>query len=93
MITNIIMCTIVIFLGALVLFVDKKGCDASFFDIETTNCMRGFWSLIVLIVHVPSLYHNTIQDVLGSFAYIGVSFFFMTSSYGLTVAVQKKSKK
>ena len=51
--------------------------------------MRGFWCLVVILVHTPAMYQNTIQDMIGSFAYIGVTFFFMTSGYGLKLGVQK----
>lgn len=62
----------------------------SFMSMEDTKFLRGFWCLIVVLVHVPSMYQNTIQDMLGSFAYIGVTFFFMTSSYGLKYSIKKK---
>lgn len=55
----------------------------SFMSIEDTTFLRGFWCIIVVLVHVPEAYQNGIQDMLGSFAYIGVTFFFMTSAYGL----------
>lgn len=89
MITIIIMGCFLVFLGGMVLFADTKAKNATFFDINTTNCLRGFWCLIVVLVHIPDAYQNFIQDALGSFAYIGVSFFFMTSSYGLTLGVLK----
>lgn len=53
--------------------------------------LRGFWCIIVVLVHVPELYQNRIQDMLGSFAYIGVTFFFLTSSYGLRQKLEKQS--
>lgn len=51
--------------------------------------MRGFWCLIVMLVHVPEANQNQIQDMIGSFAYIGVTFFFMTSGYGLMLSVKR----
>jgi len=62
----------------------------SFFDQHNTKAMRGFWCLIVVLVHIPQGYKNPIQDMIGSFAYIGVTFFFMTSAYGLSTSVNKK---
>ena len=62
-----------------------KGND-TFFDASNTKAMRGFWSIIVILVHTPTPYQNTLQDMIGSFAYIGVTFFFLTSAYGLTVS-------
>lgn len=57
------------------------------FDKQNSNAMRGFWCLIVILVHIPTIYQNHIQDMLGSFAYIGVTFFFMTSAYGLKLGL------
>ena len=85
----LMMIPVVAFLSYLLVIRDTKGKKNSFFDMDTTTTMRGFWCLIVMLVHVPALYQNPIQDMLGSFAYIGVSFFFMTSSYGLVLSVRK----
>ena len=87
------MLLIVAFLGFIVVFIDSKGKAGSFFDFENTTCMRGFWCLIVLLVHIPVEYENSLQSMIGSFAYIGVTFFFMTSSYGLTLGAMKDTKK
>lgn len=61
----------------------KTGND-EFFDLENTTAMRGFWCVVVMFVHIPVAYQNRLQDMIGSFAYIGVTFFFMTSAFGLT---------
>lgn len=62
----------------------------SFMSVEDTTFLRGFWCIIVVLVHVPAVYQNRIQDMLGSFAYIGVTFFFMTSAYGLKWSMEHK---
>lgn len=90
MLTYVTMFLLLAFLAFLVLYRDENGKKTTFFDIESTNCMRGFWCIIVLLVHIPEVYQNPIQDALGSFAYIAVTFFFMTSGYGLTLGVQKR---
>ena len=59
------------------------------FSLDETNAMRGLWCLIVVLVHIPAAYQNRLQDMLGSFAYIGVSFFFMTSGFGLMLGIEK----
>lgn len=56
-----------------------------FFDLNNSKAMRGFWSIVVVLVHIPVGYRNLIQDMAGSFAYIGVTFFFLSSAYGLTL--------
>ncbi len=92
MLTHIIMFGIVLFLGALLIFHDSKGKQTSFFDRSATSSMRGFWCLIILLVHIPPNHQNRIQDLIGSFAYIGVTFFFMTSGYGLMLGIQKNEQ-
>ena len=88
--TYLIMTAIVLFLICELAIGAKYQPDsAHFFDIDNTNAMRGFWCLIVILVHIPAAYQNPIQDMLGSFAYIGVTFFFMTSAYGLSLAQKK----
>lgn len=88
--TNLIMVGIVLFLAGLVTVGGKYSPEgAHLFDRENSGAMRGFWSLIVVLVHVPLAYQNRIQDLLGSFAYVGVTFFFMTSAYGLRLAAVK----
>ncbi|MCI6227514.1 MAG: acyltransferase family protein [Clostridiales bacterium] len=91
MLTNLIMAGILLFLAGLLLAGAKFRPDgAHFFDRENSGAMRGFWCLIVVLVHVPAGYQNRLQDMLGSFAYVGVTFFFMTSAYGLRLAAEKR---
>lgn len=91
MLTNLIMVGILLFLAGLLLAGAKFRPDgARFFDRENSGAMRGFWCLIVVLVHVPAGYQNRLQDMLGSFAYVGVTFFFMTSAYGLRLAAEKR---
>lgn len=91
MMTGLIMAGILLFLAALLLIGAKYRPDgAHVFSRENSGAMRGFWCLIVVLVHVPAAYQNRIQDMLGSFAYVGVTFFFMTSAYGLRLAAVKR---
>lgn len=91
MLSMICMLLIAALLGYLMLVPDTQGKRNRFFDLGTTTSMRGFWCLVVMLVHVPEAYRNGIQDMLGSFAYIGVTFFFMTSGYGLMLAAKKST--
>lgn len=45
---------------------------------------------MVVFVHIPVAYGNMLQGAIGSFAYVGVMFFFMLSAYGLTVSLKTK---
>ncbi len=88
------MLLLVVFLIAVIL-IGMKFNDSidTFFDKDSTKAMRGFWCIIVILVHIPAAYTNRIQDMIGSFAYIGVTFFFMTSAYGLTLSISDKPEK
>lgn len=91
MLTYALMSLLVIMLGAATLWGVKHDQEKeSFMSIEDTTFLRGFWCIIVILVHVPVAYQNRIQDMLGSFAYIGVTFFFMTSAYGLKWSLEHK---
>lgn len=93
MLTNLIMIGLVLFLVSILIVGSKKQEDNHFFDKENTNALRGFWCLIVVLIHIPLLYQNKIQDIIGSFAYIGVTFFFMTSAYGLRFQIENNPEK
>lgn len=68
---------------------DEEKCE--FFSANDSKMLKGLFCIIVVLVHVPQAYQNSIQDLIGSFAYIGVTFFFMTSAYGLRWGVEHKS--
>lgn len=91
MITNVLMAFLVLGIAFSILwkarFDNNKN---SFMTVEDSKFLRGFWCIIVVLVHIPLAYQNRIQDMLGSFAYIGVTFFFMTSSYGLKCSIKNK---
>lgn len=83
---------VMIFLVFLLTYKAKVPVEGNlgFFDKDNTAAMRGFWCLIVILVHVPEGFQNSIQDMIGSFAYIGVTFFFMTSGYGIALGRKKQ---
>lgn len=91
MITYICMGVLLIVLcGELLIKAQIMPDSKHFFDLDNTKAMRGFWCIIVVLVHIPSAYQNKVVDIVGSFGYIGVTFFFMTSGYGLTLSTTKK---
>ncbi len=88
--TYAIMGLVLLFMAFILIYKAKLTKDTShFFNLTNTTAMRGFWCIIVILVHIPAVYQNRIQDLMGSFAYIGVTFFFMTSAYGLKVGAKK----
>ena len=91
MISNLIMIFLLFLLTLTVLIGIKPINDSNdILPIEESNIFRGIWAIIIIMVHVPQEYYNFIQDTIGSFAYIGVTFFFMCSSYGLMYGLHKK---
>lgn len=86
MITNILMLFIVLLLLFMVLWkAEYVKTEDHFFNKQNTQAMRGIWCIIIMLVHVPLNQQNNIQNFIGSFAFIGVTFFFMISSYTMTL--------
>ena len=68
MISSVIMVGIVIFLAmTLVACAQVQEDGKHFFDINNSNALRGFWCLIVVLVHIPVAHQNRIQDMIGKF--------------------------
>ncbi len=88
--TNAIMIILLFILIFIVTYDLKCEKDRKIFSIEDTTAIKGIFCIIVVLVHIPTLYQNKIQDMIGSFAYIGVTIFFMTSSYGLKYGIHHK---
>lgn len=89
--TYLLMGLFLIVYVAIALFGAKYNPDKeNFFDIYDSTVLKGLFCIIVVLVHIPEAQQNRIQDMMGSFAYIGVTFFFMTSAYGLKWGVIHK---
>ena len=89
----IMMCILVFILLFIILFGLSINKDQNWFmSKEYTNSLKGIMCIIVVLVHIPVEYTNTIQDAIGSFAYICVTLFFMFSAYGLMYNLEYKKK-
>lgn len=88
--TNVIMVLVSICIFFLIIYGIKYEPKREIFNIKDTTVIKGIFCIIIVLVHIPSLYQNTIQDMIGSFAYIGVTFFFMASAYGLKYGIENK---
>ena len=66
-----------------------KQDDKAFFSKNCTNALKGLASVVVVLVHVREAHGNPLQDAIGSFAFVGVTFFFLVSSYGMHFAIDK----
>lgn len=84
---------VLLFLCFILVFQSKYEPEGNsrFFDVNNSKAMRGFWCLVIILVHIPPAFQNRLSDMIGSFAYIGVTFFFMTSAYGLSLSQQKQT--
>lgn len=91
MITNICMLFVLTIIVLIGLYGASIKQDETFFSKNDTIYLKGILCFIVMFVHVPIQYTNTIQDMIGSFAFIAVSMFFMISSYGLMLNYSKNS--
>lgn len=60
MLSSLIMMGLVLFLVAVLVVGIQEQENNHFFDKENTNALRGFWCLIVVLVHIPLLYQNRI---------------------------------
>ena len=56
---------------------------------ELTHVLKGLCSIVVILVHIPRQAQNPLQDAIGSFAYVAVTFFFLFSAYGMSLSVRK----
>ena len=61
-----------------------------FFNKDYTTVLKGLCCIIVILVHIPYVHGNAVQNAAGSFGYICVTLFFMFSAYGLTWSVKNK---
>ena len=86
--------TAAVFLALLFLVIYKAkiypDCNPGFFDLQNSTALRAIWCVVVVMVHIPAEYGNRIQDMAGSFAYIGVTFFFLFSGYGLSTSLLRQ---
>ena len=62
----------------------------NFLSKEYTDVLKGLCCIVVVYVHVKN--GNPLQDAIGSFAYVCVTLFFLFSSYGMLLSVEKKKE-
>ncbi len=68
----------------------KKETEVTLFGKQYTDVLKCLCCIIVVMVHFPTSYQNPLQDMIGSFAYVCVTLFFMISSYGMQFSSDKK---
>ena len=90
MISNYILTLLAPLIGGGYSLIGSKKAKGQFFSKDYTNVLKGICCIIVIYVHFPDIYQNTLQDAIGSFAYIAVTLFFMVSSYGMMLSAERK---
>lgn len=91
MITTVLMILMVICIALLGLVgIKYTGNNDGFMNKDYTAVFKGIWCIFVVLVHIPDHLYNPIQDALTCFGYIGVTFYFMVSSFGLRYSVEHK---
>ena len=70
----------------------KCNKDFNLMDRESLKSIRFIFSIVIIFVHIPISFQNVLQDMIGSFAFIGVSLFDLSSSYGVKFSVDHNSE-
>lgn len=81
---------VIVLVGLSILYKFKIEDSNSVLDIDRTYAYDFLFSIVIIFVHIPIQFQNTIQDYIGSFAYIGVSFFCMKAAYGVKYSYSHK---
>ena len=69
----------------------KKKENNALLDLNQTSFLKAFSCIIIVYVHIPLAFSNSLQDLIGSFAGVGVMLFFLFSSFG-TLTQYNKNK-
>lgn len=79
--------------AALFLYGVKADREGTFFmSKDFTTTMKGLAAIVVVFVHFPTEYQNKLQDLVGSFAYVAVTVFFLFSAYGMLLSVDRNER-
>ena len=79
--------------AALFLYGVKADREGTFFmSKDFTTTMNGLAAIVVVFVHFPTEYQNKLQDLVGSFAYVAVTVFFLFSAYGMLLSVDRNER-
>lgn len=88
-----ILTLIIVALFAVVALWNCKGDPGeSFMSKDTTTFLKGVAAIVIVFVHIPLGFQNSLQEAVGSFAYVGVTTFFMISSYGMLYSIDRSEK-
>lgn len=91
MINEICILLLFVVLGGVLLYRAKitDTCN-DFFDKNWSLALKGLCCIVVILVHIPNEHSTRLQNMMGSFAFVAVTVFFMISGYGLSVNRNRK---
>lgn len=91
MINEICILLLFVVLGGVLLYRAKitDTCN-DFFDKNWSLVLKGLCCIVVILVHIPNEHSTRLQSMMGSFAFVAVTVFFMISGYGLSVNRNRK---
>lgn len=93
MISILITALLLVTVAILFLYGAKPDRQGTFFmSKDFTTTMKGLAAVVVVFVHFPAEYQNKLQDIVGSFAYVAVTVFFLFSAYGMLLSVEKNER-
>lgn len=90
MLLTIVLTLLPILMGGVVLLTEKRHTGNFFLSKDYTAILKGICCLIVVYVHIDKDFGNPLQDMIGSFAYVCVTVFFLFSAYGMLKSVENK---
>jgi len=91
MISEVCILLLFVVLGGVLLYrAEVTDTCNDFFDKNWSLALKGLCCIVVILVHIPNEHSTRLQNMIGSFAFVAVTVFFMISGYGLSVNRSRK---
>lgn len=91
MINEVCVLLLLVCIGIITLYKVKitDDCD-NLFDKNWSLTLKGLCCIVVILVHIPEEHSTHLQNLIGSFAFVAVSIFFLVSGYGVSISKNRK---
>lgn len=91
MINEVCILLLFVVLGGVLLYkAEITDTCSDFLDKNWSLALKGLCCIVVILVHIPNEHSTRLQNMIGSFAFVAVTVFFMISGYGLSVNRNRK---
>ena len=91
MINEVYILLLFVVLGGVLLYkAEITDTCSDFLDKNWSLALKGLCCIVVILVHIPNEHSTRLQNMIGSFAFVAVTVFFMISGYGLSVNRNRK---